>query len=61
MKQVVYRGCILARGSRALELYEEWQKAKSDRNQAQKKLDDHMKEVERNYDRYQGKDLPKQG
>ena len=45
-KQVIYKGSILAKGSRALELWEEWQKAKSDRNQAQKKLDDHMKDVE---------------
>jgi hypothetical protein len=34
------------RGSRALELWQEWQSAKVDRNKAQKKLDDHMKEVE---------------
>lgn len=52
MKQVVYRDCILAKGSRALELWEEWQKAKTDRNQAQKKLDDHMKVVEGNYKAY---------
>lgn len=47
-KQVVYKGSILAKGSRALELWEEWQKAK-DRNVAQKKLDAHMKDVERRY------------
>ena len=46
MKQVVYRGSVLAKGSRALELWEEWQKAKSDRNKVQKALDDHMKDVE---------------
>lgn len=46
MKQVVYRGSVLMRGSRALELWEDWQSAKQDRNQAQRKLDEHMKEVE---------------
>lgn len=46
MKQVVYRGSVLAKGSTALELREAWQREKSDRNAAQKKLDQHMKEVE---------------
>lgn len=46
MKQVVYRGSVLAKGSTALELWEAWQKEKSDRNAAQRKLDVHMKEVE---------------
>ena len=46
IKQVVYRGSVLAKGSTALELWENWQKEKSDRNAAQKKLDVHMKEVE---------------
>ena len=46
MKQVVYRGSVLAKGSTALELWEAWQKEKSDRNAAQKKLDQHMKDVE---------------
>jgi hypothetical protein len=46
MKQVVYRGSVLAKGSTALELWENWQREKSDRNAAQKKLDTHMKEVE---------------
>lgn len=45
-KEVVYRGSVLAKGSTALELWEAWQKEKSDRNAAQKKLDQHMKEVE---------------
>lgn len=45
-KQVVYRGSVLAKGSRALELWQEWQDAKNDRNQYQKKLDQHMKDVE---------------
>jgi len=46
MKQVVYRGSVLSKGSTALELWENWQREKSDRNAAQKKLDTHMKEVE---------------
>jgi len=48
-KQVVYKGSVLAKGSRALELWEDWQRAKSDRNVFQKKLDDHMKEVEQRH------------
>lgn len=46
MKQVMYRDSVLAKGSRALELWEDWQRAKSDRNAKQKLLDTHMKEVE---------------
>lgn len=46
MKQVVYRGSVLSKGSKALELWEDWQKAKTDRNKVQKLLDDHMKDVE---------------
>jgi hypothetical protein len=46
MKQVVYKGSVLAKGSTALELWENWQKEKKDRNAAQKKLDVHMKDVE---------------
>jgi uncharacterized membrane protein YebE (DUF533 family) len=46
MKQVVYRGSVLAKGSTALELWENWQREKSDRNAAQKKFDVHMKDVE---------------
>lgn len=45
-KQVFYRGSVLAKGSTALELWENWQREKTDRNAAQKKLDTHMKEVE---------------
>ena len=45
-KQVVYRGSVLSKGSTALELWENWQREKADRNAAQKKLDTHMKEVE---------------
>ena len=47
-KEVVYKGSVLTKGSKALELWEEWQRAK-DRNAAQKKLDQHMKDVERRY------------
>ena len=49
MKQVVYRGSVLAKGSTALELWELWQREKSDRNAAQKKLDTHMKDVEQRH------------
>ena len=45
-KQVEYKGSVLAKGSRALELWEDWQRAKSDRNAKQKVLDQHMKEVD---------------
>lgn len=45
-KEVVYRSSILAKGSAALELWEAWQRDTKDRNAAQKKLDQHMKEVE---------------
>jgi hypothetical protein len=45
-KEVVYKGLVLMKGSTALELWEAWQKEKSDRNAAQKKLDQHMKDVE---------------
>jgi hypothetical protein len=57
MKQVVYRGSVLSKGSTALELWEAWQREKSDRNAAQKKLDSHLKEVEQRHkdliERYQ--------
>ena len=49
MKQVEYKGSVLAKGSTALELWENWQKEKKDRNAAQKKLDMHMKDVERRH------------
>ena len=45
-KKIVYKGLELAKGSAALELWELWQKEKSDRNAAQKKLDAHMKDIE---------------
>lgn len=48
MKQVVYKNSILAKGSKALELWENWQKETKDRNAAQKKLDQHMKELDNN-------------
>lgn len=46
MKQVVYKGSVLSKGSTALELWELWQRDTKDRNAAQKKLDVHMKDVE---------------
>jgi hypothetical protein len=49
MNQVIYRGSVLAKGSTALELWENWQREKSDRNAAQKKLDTHMKDVEQRH------------
>jgi hypothetical protein len=49
MKQVVYRGSVLAKGSTALELWELWQREKNDRNAAQKKLDTHMKDIEQRH------------
>ena len=49
MKQVVYRESVLSKGSTALELWEAWQREKSDRNAAQKKLDQHMKDVEQRH------------
>jgi hypothetical protein len=42
---VQYRGTTLAKASKALELWTLWQKETKDRNLAQKKLDQHMKEV----------------
>lgn len=47
-RQIVYKGLGLAKGSTALELWEDWQKEKDQkkRNDIQKKLDMHMKDVE---------------
>ncbi len=45
-KQIIYKGSILAKGSTALELWEAWQKDTKGRNAAQKKLDQHVKDVE---------------
>ena len=44
----MYKGLGLAKGSTALELWEDWQKEKDQkkRNDIQKKLDMHMKDVE---------------
>lgn len=44
---VNYKGLFLAKGSTALELWQLWQKETKDRNAAQKKLDTHMKDVEK--------------
>lgn len=46
MKDVVYKGVILAKNSEAYNLWDIWQKAKSDRNQCQTKLDKHLKELD---------------
>ena len=48
-KDVVYKGIILAKGSTALELWQNWQKDTKDRNASQKKLDQHMKEVDQRH------------
>jgi len=48
MKDVVYKESILARNSEAFRLWEEWQREKKDRNAAQKKLDQHMKQLDVN-------------
>lgn len=45
----MYKGSVLAKGSTALELWELWQRETKDRNAAQKKLDQHMKEVEQRH------------
>lgn len=46
---ITYRGSILAKGSKALELFQLWQKDMSNKD-ARKKLDQHMKEAEKNYE-----------
>jgi hypothetical protein len=55
-KQVVYKGSVLSNGSTALELWKDWQKETKDRNSVQKKLDNHMKDVDQRHrdllDRY---------
>lgn len=48
-KEVKYKDSVLAKGSKALELWEDWQRAKSDRNVKQKALDTHMKEVDQRH------------
>lgn len=52
---VKYKDVTLMKNSTALALWEEWQKAKSERNQAQKKLDDHLKDVDRRYNEMMNK------
>ena len=49
MKQVIYKNLVLSKGSMALELWEAWQREKTNRNVAQAKLDAHMKDVDRRY------------
>lgn len=48
MKDVVYKGVILAKNSEAYMLWDIWQKAKSDRNKYQDKLDKHLKQLDLN-------------
>lgn len=54
MKQVVYKGLVLSNGSTARELWENWQREKTNRNVAQAKLDQHMKDVEKRYNAMMG-------
>lgn len=54
MKQVIYKGLVLSKGSTALELWETWQREKTNRNLAQNKLDAHMKDVEKRYSTMMG-------
>lgn len=49
MKQVIYKNLVLLKGSKALELWENWQNAKTNRNAEQAKLDQHIKNVESKY------------
>lgn len=49
MKEVTYKGYTLVKGSTARTLWETWQNEKKDRNAAQKKLDQHIKDVEEQY------------
>lgn len=46
MQGVRYKDTVLHRNSEAYRLWQEWQSAKTDRNQAQRKLDQHLKEVD---------------
>lgn len=45
--KTIYKGMILAKGSKALELYQEWQKSRH--KDDEKKFKDHMKDVEKRY------------
>ncbi len=48
MQQTVYKGVILAKGSKSLQLYQEWQHDKA--NKVKEKLfKDHMKDVDLRY------------
>ena len=47
--KTIYKNTILAKGSKALELWQIWQHTKFDRAKAQKTLDDHMKQVDKTY------------
>lgn len=49
MKTVKYKQHNLARNSRAFELWEAWQNAKTDRNLYQKALDKHLAEVDKRH------------
>ena len=49
MKQVIYKNLVLMKGSKALELWQNWQDAKSNRNTEQAKLDQHLKDIESKY------------
>lgn len=44
---VKYQGSVLMKASKALELYQEWKK--TSKPEDKKKLDDHMKDVDRRY------------
>lgn len=57
-KKIVYKGTVLGNGSAAMELWEAWQKETKDRNAAQKKLDQHMKEINEKFEKLQGGPLP---
>lgn len=61
-KKIMYRGTELCKGSMALELWEVWQKDKSpERNKIQQKLDNHMKETEKQYLALHGEPFAKAG
>ncbi len=51
MQQTMYKGIILARGSKALELFQDWKSEKDSKLQkaAKAKLDKHMDEVDLRY------------
>lgn len=49
MNTTQYKHHNLAKNSEAYALYDQWQKAKTDRNKHQKKLDDHLKQLDKNH------------